>query len=51
LGILSLARLAQSQNERVNMLLDGIHAIHEGRSTSDASARALFQVSCTKSAT
>ena len=50
LGILSLARLAQPQNERVNMLLDGIHAIHEGRSTSDASARALFQVSCTKSA-
>ena len=45
LGILSLARLAQSQTERVDTLLDGIHAIREGRSTSDASARALFQVS------
>jgi len=41
LGILSLARLAQSQDERVNMLLDGIHALQEGRSTPDAGARAL----------
>jgi len=47
LGILSLARLAQSQNERVNMLLDDIH---EGRSGSDEGARALFQVSRIKSA-
>ena len=43
LGILSLARLAQSQDERVNMLLDGIHALQEGRSTPDAGARALFR--------
>jgi hypothetical protein len=38
-----LARLAQSQDERVNMLLDGIHALQEGRSTPDAGARALFR--------
>src|ERR1017187_1759583 len=43
LGILSLARLPQSQDERVNMLLDGIHALQEGRSTPDAGARALFR--------
>ena len=32
LGILSLARLARSQDERVTMLLDPICGIYEGRS-------------------
>jgi hypothetical protein len=44
-GILSLARLAQSQAECVNMLPDGIHAIHKRRSISDEGVPASFQVS------
>src|ERR1039457_1158946 len=44
LGIFSLAHLARSHEERVTMLLGGIHAFHKERSS-------LFQVSRTKSAT
>jgi len=44
LGILSLARLARSQDERVTMLLDPICGIYEGRSTLEIDPRTLFQV-------
>jgi hypothetical protein len=50
LEILSLARLARSQDERVTMLLDPVRGIYEGSSTLQIDPRTLFSDSRTKSA-